>query len=189
MVPPIAGWLWFLDRERGGAALDASNGRSGLATQLEPHFARVETLDETAPRWTAETFDCIALHDNLTRILAGLPGLPGLSRLHALLRPGGWLVGGSANPDCSGGHDGHAGVKLTEATRQLRRAGFREIRCVFATPSLDRPTSLIPNVRGAVRAFETSPATQDAARWTRRAVAFAGPRRLLYPAYFTMARR
>lgn len=170
-------------------ALDASDGTLSLAAQLEPHFARVEILD-ASPRWRAQTFDCIAVHANLIRILnQGHADMPGLNRLYALLRPGGWLVGGSTNPDYIGESRAAGGVKLSVAIRKLHRAGFQEVRCAFATPSLDRPTSLIPAARHAVRAFETSSATQDATTWRRRLVAGVGPLSVLYPAYFTMARR
>ena len=190
MVVPVAGWLWFLERQWGGTALDASAGTASFAGELEPHFAKVEILDSTSPRWADQTFDCIALHANLIRVLdGGHTGVPALARLYSLLRPGGWLVGGSTNPDYTGDRRVTPGVKLPVVIRQLRRIGFQEVRCAFATPSLDRPTSLIPVARDAVRAFENSPAGQDSASWSRRAVARLGPLRLLYPAYFTMARR
>ena len=190
IVPPVAGWLWFLERQRGGTALDASAGTASLAAQLGRHFASVERLDANWTRWAEQTFDCIALHDRLIRTLDdGASEMPGLTRLYSLLRPGGWLVGGSTNPDYIGVSGARAGVKLAVMTRKLRLAGFREIRCVFATPSLDHPTNLIPDARKAVRAFETSSAKGDSSGWSRRAVAGVGPIRLLYPAYFAMARR
>jgi hypothetical protein len=73
-------------------------------------------------------------------------------------------------------------------SRLLRHAGFRDVRCWLAAPSLERTLTLIPDGRTAVRAYEASDAMRGSTSWPRRAIAALGPRSLLYVGYVLLAR-
>lgn len=218
-VPPlftIAPWLWLLEQEVGGVALDASATKGHLASELSEHFQDVRVLrdseaalDEVRDHgeragdrpytlqlgslhslpFTEGTLDCIALHDRLVdENVSRTETLQILERLRRLLKAGGWLVAASPNPACLGSRpaDG-VGIDPRAFSRMLGKAGFNDIRRLFVTPALDRAHTLIPDTRRPINAYEAFDSIQGATSLTRRAVAAVGSGTLLYPAYFIMA--
>jgi hypothetical protein len=214
--PLAATWLWLLDLEFGGVALDASATKGHLASELSRHFSNVHVLREdkaaldevrafggragdrpctltlgslrTAP-WNESTFDCIAVHDRF----AGQNQKPAesiqtLERLRHLLKTDGWLVAASPNPSYLRARSaGRTGIAPRALSRMLVEARFREVRRIFVTPSLDSPRTLIPDARRAVGAYEAYDSIQGTSEWKRRTVAGLGLHSALYPAYFIMA--
>jgi SAM-dependent methyltransferase len=191
---PLTPWLWLLDLPAGGSALDASGRPSDVAEQLSFHFSDVAVLEgpivPDALPWAQATFDCIAVHDRFAACDLNEPqNLDLLVELRALLKPGGWLVGASPNPaHVRAGSDGKLGIPSRVFSRALLSAGFREVRCVFVHPSLENPTTLVPDTPETVRAYEESRVVHDHARWPRRIAARVGLHRWLYEAYFLLAR-
>ncbi len=218
MVRSLAPWLWLIECGTGGKALDASEEATGdLAASLMGHFAEVHALRTAAPvldsvrasneregwapasltlgtvrsaSWPAGTFDCIALHDALARrALVGPDLLEELRHLHRLLRRDGWLAVASPNPRPIARRRGPARVlSRGQLTALLRRAQFRDVHCWLAAPTLERPLTLLPDVRSAIRAYEASDAMRGSTSPIRRMIAGFGPVSLLYPAYVLLAR-
>jgi hypothetical protein len=214
----LATWLWLVEFSSTDTALDASGESTGeLATSFRSHFGAVHVLrdDATAlervqldcagdgweptscrlgsPKsspWPARSFDCIALHDALARRNpTSAEMLDELTRLHTMLRSGGWLALASRTlpPVRRGRPD--AAISRRVVTRQLRLAGFGEIRCLFGGPTIEGPLTLLPNSSKAVGAFEASDAMRGAPGLRgRRTLARLGARDLLYPAYLLLAR-
>jgi hypothetical protein len=126
-VRSLTPWLWLVDFDAQGKALDASERPTGeLAAALMAHFAELHVLRSdsasldafravnnqdgwapssigvgsvsTAP-WPQETFDCIAVHDALLRRrLTETEWLAELRSAHRLLKRGGWLAITSSQP-------------------------------------------------------------------------------------------
>jgi len=217
VVRSLAAWLWLVEFRTTARALDASETSGDLAQALKGHFNAVDVLrpDASALRqvqalaeshgWTAnsltvgsiraapwppETFDCVALHDALvgtTRSPAD--ALAVLTNLRPVLKPDGWLAIGSPNPGVLGGRRaGARGIAPGRLARLLRRARFREVRCLFVEPSLEWPLTLVPDAIHAIDAYEASSAMQGSRAWARRSAARLGLRSMLYPAYFLLAR-
>ncbi len=217
MVRSLASWLWLIGCGT-GKALDASEEAGGdFAASLMTHFDEVHVLRadpsvldsvradnaregwvpasltsgtvRDAP-WPPGTFDCIALHDALAHRPPAAPGLlEDLRPLHRLLRPGGWLEVAAPNPRLPGRRAaGTFVLPRGRLSRLLVRAGFREVRCWFAAPTLARPLTLLPDARAAIRAYEASDAMRGATSWPRRAIAGFGTPSVLYPAYVLLAR-
>jgi hypothetical protein len=213
-----AAFLCYLDRELGGVALDASATEGELAADLSAFFSEVHVLREDrfalelvrahaartgdspyletqasileAP-WTDRTFDCIAVHDALaewnpeTRETAA-----SLERIRCLLKPEGWFMGASPNASyLRYRRAGRRGIAPRSYTRLLVDAGFREVRRIFVSPSLEAPASLIPDEPEAVAAYEILDSARGTSRWTRRVLARLGGRVMLYPTYLIMARK
>ena len=210
-VRSLAPWLWLLELKTTARALDASGTPGALAQALKGHFAAVDVLRPTpseleevralavrqgwsadgftlgsfmSPPWPDATFDCIALHDAFAKTVRTRADAANvLTGLHRLLRPEGWLA--VASPSAGflrrSGTDGYAPAALS---RLLSRAGFRDVRCLFVLPSLERPSTLIPDALDAIDAFEASSGERA---WARRAAARVGVRSALYTGYFMLA--
>lgn len=186
---PYTGWLWLTDIVSGGSVLDATGSSSPLSGQLEQHFRHVDRLEPgEAP--SRRSYDCIVLHERVRQSLnPSDAGTPTLQHFRALLAPDGWLVGSATNPHCLGsGRLARDGVGIGRMTRAFRRAGFTEVRRIFALPSLDRPMDLVPDTRRAVAAYEGLTSMQDAVSPLRKAVATMGLTSIMYPAYFILGR-
>jgi len=211
-----ATWLWLLECECWGEALDASTTTGPLASELSRHFSEVRVLRDDAAAleevrgygekvgdrpysltlgslraapWNENTFDCIAVHDRFARQEPkNAEAIQTLDRLRHLLKPDGWLVAASPNPSFLRRRSAErVGISPRAFARMLVEARFREVRRIFVTPSLDRPRTLVPDAQRAVAAYESFDSIQGATKWTRRAVASLGLHRQLYPAYFIMA--
>ncbi|HET9947380.1 MAG TPA: methyltransferase domain-containing protein [Longimicrobiales bacterium] len=209
-----ATWLWFTDCRHGGVALDASATTGQVAAELAPWFGEVHVLREreadfagvralaaalhdapyreavgtihSAP-FPEGSFDCVAVHDVLAgRSPASEDTARTLARIRALLRPGGWLA--AASPRRGLRRSGARGVSPRAFTRALERAGFRDTRCLFAAPSIDRPLSLVPDSAPTVRAYEGSDPIAGTTSPGRRVLSWLGAGALLYPGYFILAR-
>ena len=213
----LAAWLWLVEFKTTARALDASETPGDLAQALKGHFNAVDILrpDASALRqvealaesqgWTAnsltvgsiraapwppETFDCIALHDTLVGTSRDATDtLAVLTNLRPVLKSGGWLAVGSPNPRVLGGRRaGARGMARGRLAGLLRRARFRDVRCLFVEPSLEYPLTLLPDAIHAIDAYEASSAMQGSRAWARRSAARLGLRSMLYPAYFLLAR-
>lgn len=188
----LAPWLWLLDKEPGGIALDASGTDGRLAVELSGHFSRVEVA-EHAP-WvssesrTPRSFDCVALHESLSAVAdSTAERVLALSRVRNLLRPGGWFAAASANSSFLGNRGSRrVGIAPRLYTQHLEMSGFADVRRIYVTPSLEQPRTLIPDSRRAVNGYEAfEPNTVSKAR---SLFAQMGVHSALYPAYFIMAR-
>ncbi len=214
----LAPWLWLVDFDAQGKALDASERRTGeLATELNAHFAEVHivrtdaasldglraeiSMDGWAPSsevlgsvrtaaWPRATFDCIALHDALVRRhLSIAEVLAELQDAHRLLKPGGWLALTSQSPRMLGDRRARTtGIARAVLSRLLTRARFREIRCLFVDPAADEPFTVVPDVKTAIRAHDALVGVSGMAMWKRRAAAEFGFQAALFPAYVLLAR-
>jgi SAM-dependent methyltransferase len=210
-VRSLAPWLWLVEFKTTARALDASSTPGDLALALKGHFFAVDVLRPTpsalekvralatrqgwsadgftlgsliSPPWPDATFDCIALHDAFARtVRSRAEAVNVLTGLRRLLRPEGWLAVASPSPGFlrRSGTDGYAPAALS---RLLSRAGFRDIRCLFVLPSLERPLTLIPDALDAIDAYEASSGERA---WARRAAAHLGVRSALYTGYFMLA--
>ena len=210
-VRSLAPWLWLVEFKTTARALDASSTPGHLALALKGHFFAVDVLRPTpsaleevralaarqgwsadgftlgsfmSPPWPDATFDCIALHDAFARpVRSRAEAVNVLTGLRRLLRPEGWLA--VASPSAGfprrSGTDGYAPAALS---RLLSRAGFRDVRCLFVLPSLERPSTLVPDALDAIDAFEASLGERA---WARRAAAHVGVRSALYTGYFMLA--
>ncbi len=217
VVRSLAPWIWLVECGT-GTALDASVESSGdLAASLMPHFGAVHVLRAEASvvesvrasnaregwtpssltagtvraaPWPPGSFDCVALHDALARRAMAAPELlDELRQCNRLLKAGGWLALAAPNPRPFRRAPEPAGaIARGDMIRQLRRAGFREVRCWLAAPTLERPLTLLPDTRTAARAYEASDAMRGSTSWPRRAIAALGPLSLLYPGYVVLAR-
>jgi len=217
-VNSLAPWLWLVDFDAHGKALDASDAPTGdLAAALMGHFAEVHllradnaTLDGLPPAnsregwapasavtgtfraapWPRGTFDCIALHDALVR--RRLPKTDVLAELegaHRLLKPGGWLALASPRPSRVRRQSLDAtGIPRTILSRLLTQAHFHEIRCLFVDPSVDNPRTVVPDAKPAIGANNTLEGIRGSAMWKRRAAVGLGLRSALFPAYILLAR-
>ncbi len=214
----LAPWLWLIDFDEHGMALDASDvPNRDLAVALMAHFTQVHVIRPdtaklaalpaanslegwvpastvigslSAAAWPEETFDCIAVHDALVR--RGIPTTEVLAELkgaHRLLKPGGWLA--LASPRPSRLHRQRAGtIGLARATlsRLLKEAHFHEIRCLYVEPSADNPRTVVPNAKAAIGAHNHLEGVRGRAMWKRRAAVELGFRSALFPAYLLLAR-
>lgn len=185
-------WLWLLDREPGGVALDASRTDGRLGAELSGHFSAVEVMEHapwiTDVPWTPQTFDCIALHETLSAVAAStVERVAALSRVRNLMRPGGWFAAASANSSFLGNRGSRrVGIAPRLYSRYLLMSGFTDVRRVYVTPSLVQPRTLIPDSRRAVHGYEAfEPNTVNKARGV---FARLGINSALYPAYFILAR-
>jgi len=185
-------WLWLLDKEPGGTALDASGTDGRLAAELSGHFSRVEVA-EHAP-WVSSdprgsrAFDCIVLHYSLSAVAdSTTERVTALGRVRDLLRPGGWLAAASVNSSFLGNRGTRrVGIAPRLYTQYLEMSGFADVRRIYVTPSLEHPRTLIPDSRRAVNGYEAfEPNTVSKARGL---FAQMGVHSALYPAYFIMAR-
>lgn len=214
----LAPWLWLVDFDAQGNALDASERQTGeVATELRAHFAAVHlvrsdaaTLDglrvatsrdgwtpssevlgsvRTAA-WPRETFDCIALHDALIRRRLPMDEvLAELQDAHRLLKPGGWLALASPSPrTVRRPRTRTPGISRAALTRLLTRAHFREIRCLFVHPTADEPFTVVPDAKAAIRAHDTFAGANGMSVWRRRAAVELGFQATLFPAYILLAR-
>lgn len=212
----LAPWLWLVDFDANGKALNASETRTDeLTTALMAHFAEVHVLradsanpdglraasarETLAPAneargsvcaapWSPATFDCIALHDSLVRRRLPMADVVAeLEGAHRLLKPGGWLALASPNPPMLR-RGFAAGFPRTLLSRLLMKAHFQEIRCLFVDPSADDPCTVVPDVKAAIRAHETLAGIRGKARWKRSAALELGFRYALFPAYLLLAR-
>lgn len=217
-IRSITSWIWFLDMPPGGAALDASDDSTAdIAACLAEHFRDVHVLRpdrsaadafRSAPHcaswspasltagtlesatWDAGSFSCIALHDSLDRRhIEPAARDAEFARYHRLLRANGWLALAAAqSPALSRGGAKNGGTNRKQLTRALKKAGFREVRCFFVEPTLERPLTILPDSLPAVRAYEFYDAMRGSTGLKRRGVASLGLRSLLYPGYFLLAR-
>ncbi len=217
VVPKAATWLWFLERDYGGVALDASRSPGPIASELSRHFEEVRVLREdraaldevgryaekvgdrahtltlgslSTTAFEGQSFDCIALHD---RIAMDVPSvaerIETLGRLRGLLEPGGWLVAGASIPPLFRRRAAaKAGISPRGFSRMLRKAGFREVRRIFVAPSIDSPITMVPDAPDAVASFEAFDTIRGSTSRIRQLVARLGLRDRLHPAYFIMAR-
>jgi SAM-dependent methyltransferase len=213
----LAAWLWLVEFKTTARALDASDTSGDLAQALKGHFHAVDVLRPDpsalervqamagkqgwtadsltvgsirAAPWPPETFDCIALHDTLVTTSRGASdALAILTSLRPVLKPDGWLAVGSPNPGVLGGQPaGAPGIPCRRLARLLRRARFRDVRCLFVEPSLESPVTWVPNAIHAIDAHEAASAMHGSKAWARRTAARLGLRSMLYPAYFLLAR-
>lgn len=214
----LAPWLWFLDFDGRGKALDASDLPTvELAIALKAHFAEVHVLRADGANldavrvadnragyslasmvrgsiqtayWPPETFDCVVLHDALVRrCLTNTEVLAELRAAHRLLKRGGWLAIASRRPPGLFRRRARMqGVPRAVLARLLRRARFREIRCLFADPSAEEIFTVVPDVRAAILAHETLASSSGRISWRRRAAAALGLRSALFSAYVLLAR-
>jgi hypothetical protein len=191
-VQALAPWLWLLDRESGGTALDASGTEGRLAAELSGHFSDIEVIEHapwiTDVPWSPHTFDCIALHESLSVVAASaVERVAALRRVRDLMRPGGWLAAASANSSFLGNRGApRAGIAPRLFAQYLTTSGFTDVRRIYVTPSLEQPRTLIPDARRAVTGYEAfEPNTVSRARG---AFAQLGIHSALYPAYFILAR-
>jgi hypothetical protein len=167
MIDPLSTWLWLVDFPPGARALNAS-GDGELTRALAHHFATVDVLtgaDLAKTRWPPATFDCITLGDARR---------PPLAAARLLLKPGGWLALASS--------------EARFATFALKRAGFRDIRPYYVSPSLDHATTIIPAETRTVRAYHDFDAAQSAPALAHNVAMFVGWHELLFTASLTLAR-
>lgn len=214
----LAPWLWLIDFDERHHALDASGSQTGeLTTALMAHFdevhvlqAEVNTLDgiravngrerwsqssaalgsvRTAP-WAGGTFDCIALHDALVERRLPTSGLLAeLQSAHRLLKPGGWLALASpSTPRVRSPLGRPGGISRRVLSRLLKQASFRETRCLFVEPSLDDPSTVVPDADAAIRARDALEGVRGKSMWKRRAALEFGVQSVLFPAYLLLAR-
>jgi hypothetical protein len=112
-----------------------------------------------------------------------------LEAAHHMLKPGGWLALASPCPPRFRRQSADAiGMRRTLLSRLLTRAHFREIRCLFVAPSADDPSTVVPDVRAAIRARDTLEGVHGTAKWKHRAALELGFRPSLFPAYILLAR-
>jgi hypothetical protein len=217
-VNSLAPWLWLVDFDAHGKALDASDAPHGeIAVALMTHFAEVHVLRPDSAQldallstdnlrglapastatgslraslWPTQTFDCIALHDALVR--RRLPTAEVLAELHGahkLLKPGGWLALASPRPSrLYRQRVDTVGMPRAILSRLLTEANFREIRCLYVEPSADNPRTVVPDVKSAVGAHNRLEGVRGRAMWKRRAAVQLGFRSALFPAYLLLAR-
>ncbi len=213
----LAPWLWLVDFDARDRALDASDAPTGELTEaLMAHFAEVHVLragssdldqlrdaysvegwipasaavgSVATAAWPNETFDCIALHDALVRRRLSTTEVQAeLEAAHRLLKPGGWLALASPSPPRFRRRTEQTiGLRRTVLSRLLTRARFREIRCLFVAPSADDPSTVVPDVKSAIRARDTLEGVHGAAKWKHRAALELGFRPSLFPAYVLLA--
>ena len=217
MLRSPAPWLWLLDFDAHGKALDASDSKTTqLTSALMAHFTEVHVMrgdDESLEAfrvanpegwspasavrgtvrthpWPPGTFDCIALHDALVRKGLSTPDLLAeLQGLHHLLRPGGWLALTSPFPPRLRGRRLHGrGIPRARLSRLLRQANFRELRCFFVEPSVDDPNTVVPAFKAAIRARDTLEGVSGRRLWKRRAAVELGLPAALFSAYVLLAR-
>ena len=215
MVRSLAPWLWLLDFRATRKALDASDDPSGeLSAALGEHFTEVHSLRANNARleefntaneaqgwrpasvhagtardikWPDGTFDCVALHDALTRSAhSERQVIQELDEYRRILRGDGWLVLASPTPRAAArGQAETPAIPRRRLTRLVEQSDFREVRCLWFEHMIERPLFLIPNSRRTIEAYE---AMRGSASRQRRAAAKAGLNSLLYPAYFLLAR-
>lgn len=218
LVTSLAQWLWLLEFDSTLAALDASALPSGdLAAALLPHFAEVHVVRPDAASleatmasarrdgWEPTTgmvarldnlglpdrsLDCVAVHDLLVRDPRSSVELASdLAGLGRLLRPGGWLSLCSPHrQSLPWRRSAAAGLRRNHVESLLHRAGFREIRCMFAEPSLDRPLMLVPDSSAAVATFDERATRSVPKQLVRKALARSPLRADLLSSFFLFAR-
>jgi hypothetical protein len=217
MVRSLTSWLWLVDFHSRDRALDASDDMEGdLAAALAGHFGSVDVLrsdGETAAQlrtasaregwpvpavtigsvdrggWSSATFDCICVHDALTRKAQSTEALLGeLGSLHRLLKRDGWLeIAATGRPRWPSGAPS-AGITHRKLAGLLTRAGFQEVRCYFVEHLIDRPLILIPNSHPTFTAYEGSDTLRGQSQRRRRIASRLGLRSLLYSKYLLIAR-
>lgn len=191
-VQALAPWLWLLDRESGGIALDASGTEGRLAAELAGHVSDIEVAEHapwisSAP-WRPGTFDLVALHELLSVVdRSTVERVTALTQVRSLMKPGGWLAAASANSSFLGNRGAQrVGISPRMYAQYLVMSGFTDVRRVYVTPSLQQPRTLIPDSRRAVNGYEAfEPNTVSKARGV---FAQLGIHSALYPAYFILAR-
>jgi SAM-dependent methyltransferase len=218
LVTSLAQWVWLLEFDSSLAALDASALRTGeLAGALVQHFdavhvvrpdvASLEATTASARRdgWQPATatvapltaitleqgsLDCIAVHDLFVRQPRSTAALTSdLACLARLLRPGGWLSLSSPHrPSLPWRRSTARGLSRRRVESLLQSAGFREVRCLFTEPSLERPLMLVPDSAAAVQTFDAREARSASKRLARRALAHTPLRGDLFSSWFLFAR-
>jgi hypothetical protein len=218
MVRSLASWLWLLDFRYRGAALDASDDPTGeLGASLAGHFDQVHALRPTQTAldtlaaanaeqgwtstsmkvgtaakadWPADTFDCVVLYDAPVRRGASSRELRDeVAAWRPKMRRDGWLVAASATPTMLRRTKSETpAISRASFTRQLRAAGYRDVRCLWVEYTLDRPLFMIPADRSTVTAYESYDAMRSSGRRHRRLAARSGMHALLYPGYLLFAR-
>jgi hypothetical protein len=218
LVASLAQWIWLLDFSGNADALDASPLSTGdLSTALLGHFDSVHLMRSTAPvisrisdvarvegwapatttlgalrtsTWSPESFDCIALHDLLIREPQSRENLAAdLDQAHRILRSGGWLsLASSSSGPLRSGASTSAVPSRRDLETMLRRAGFTEIRCLFAEPTLERPLVLVPDKASAVALYDSRYTRALPKRMVRWAMVRTPLRAQLFSTYFLLAR-
>jgi len=217
MVRSLTNWIWLVEFSSHARALDATDAPTAdVAASLRQHFPAVSVVrrDESALSdvrasaaasgwhvdeyvqgrlesgpWAAGSFDCIVMHDVLSRDSGQRDPLRRtLAAARRLLRPGGWLQLTSANRSLRRSRSAPGALSRRNVARLLRRAGFGEVRTLHVASSIERSLHLIPDRRGALLAFESSDAMRGATSRVRQAIARVGPRSMLYTGYMLLAR-
>jgi hypothetical protein len=218
MVRSLASWLWLLDFRNTAKALDASDDGSGeLSAELGEHFAEIHSLRADAERlaelrtsnerqgwvptslgignafnapWPNGTFDCIALHDVLTRHGYSDHELSRiLIRYHQLMRTDGWIsISSPISPSLRRGKRDSQTVPPRRMSAILNEAGFSEVRCLWIEHSNDRPLFMVPDDPRTLVAYESYDAVRGSGSRARRAATKFGLSTILYPAYLLLAR-
>jgi len=204
-------WLWLAEISRWERALDLGRDGAPQMAGLAEHFRSVHylgfdrsTLGRAWTRLTAQgyanvapacatpltlpyrdgTFDCVTLDEEYA-------GATLLEECRRILRPGGCLYVGLANPRWWGraANGGGGAQRVPGLKRQLARAGFSLVRVYCAEPSYEQPRCVIPLDRRAVLAYERLARGPSLHGRLRRALAWLGLGAVLYRSLIYLAYR
>jgi hypothetical protein len=186
--PTTTNWIWLAEIERRDDVLIRGDCAPQIREALGLHFHRVHCLDDDDVTVAAasERFDCVNLNPTTGRawhVSALHRASAELAASRHALRKGGCLVlPVQIGSSLTIGRWYHYGI-----ASRLRRAGFRDVRPYYLTPSHDYFAALIPATRRATAGMEVWSTGTDLFGRFRWLMAFLGAHPFLYRGLLVLA--